>query len=179
MPLLFFQERPLGPTIFRHNKEIARGVQYLWLRYGVLSTCQCTTACLRALTHAGKKWKSVSPSRQFQLSPSGIQWMDVSIDGYFSPHPNRWWTSSIRSRDLILSYVQNLSIGHMHSNPVRWPSLPAGNALSLRQTRQMNAQHDPRVFVICCSLSNGFTVDDPGQWRTKCSTPRTDSIKGS
>lgn len=61
--------------------------------------------------------------------------------------------------------------GHMHGNPVRWPSLPAENALSLRQTWQMNTQHDAGVFVIWCSLSNGFTADDPGQGRTKCSTP--------
>lgn len=82
-------------------------------------------------------------------------------------NPNRWWTSSMRSRELILSYalVQYVSIG-----PVRWPSLPAGNALSHRQMWQMNTQHDPGVFVIWCSLSNGFTADDPGQRRTKCST---------
>lgn len=49
--------------------------------------------------------------------------------------------------------------------------LLAGNALSHRQTWQMNTQHDPGAFVIWCSLSNGFTADDPGQKRTKCSTP--------
>lgn len=97
--------------------------------------------------------------------------MDVPVDGH-SFHPNRWWTWSMRSRELILSYVQYTAIGHMHGNPVRWPSLPAGNALSHRQMWQMNTQHDPGVFVIWCSLSNGFTADDPGQRRTKCSIPK-------
>lgn len=84
--------------------------------------------------------------------------------------PNGWWTSWVGSRELILSYVLCAYVRHMHGNPVRWPSLPAGNALSHRQMWQMNTQHDPGVFVIWCSLSNGFTADDPGQRRTRCST---------
>lgn len=74
----FFQERPLGATIFRHNKEIARGVQSLRLSYGVLSTCQCTVARLRAWMHTGKKWRPASPSRQCQLKP-----LWDSVDGCF------------------------------------------------------------------------------------------------
>lgn len=31
----FFARETLGPSFFRHNKEIARGVQSLWLGYGV------------------------------------------------------------------------------------------------------------------------------------------------
>lgn len=44
--------------------------------------------------------------------------------------------------------------------------LTGGNALSHRQIQQMNTQHDRGLFVIWCSLSNGFTADDPGQRRT-------------
>lgn len=99
--------------------------------------------------------------------------MDVSKHGH-SFHPNKCWTS--KSRELILSYVQYISIGHIHGNPVRWPYLPAGNALSRRQMWQMNTQHDPGVFVIWCSLSNRFTADDSGQRRTKCSTPKVKNI---
>lgn len=35
------EQGPLGRTIFRHNKAIAKGVQSLWLSYGVLSSPQC------------------------------------------------------------------------------------------------------------------------------------------
>lgn len=63
--------------------------------------------------------------------------------------------------------VYDSSTGHRHGNLVRWSHLAAGNALSHRQMWQMNAQHDPRVFVIWCSLSNRFTADDSGQGRTK------------
>lgn len=66
--------------------------------------------------------------------------------------------------------VCNSSTGHRHGNLVRWSHLAAGSALSHRQMWQMNAQHDPRVFVIWCSLSNRFTADDSGQGRTKCFT---------
>lgn len=102
--------------------------------------------------------------------------LDGCVRGWpFFFRPNRWWTPSMRSRELILSYVPCACIGHMHGSPVRWPSLPAGNALSHRQMWQMNTQHDPGVFVIWCSLSNGFTADDPGQRRTERSTPKVNS----
>lgn len=37
--MFFFARETVGLPIFRYNKEIARGVQSLWLSYGVLSTC--------------------------------------------------------------------------------------------------------------------------------------------
>lgn len=85
-PFFFFQDRPLGCNIFRHNKAIAGGVQSLWLSYGGFSTCQCATACLRAQkTHAGQECRPLPPSRQCQLVLSGMLQMDVPRHGHFSP----------------------------------------------------------------------------------------------
>lgn len=59
----------MGPTIFRHNKEIARGVQSLCLSSGVLSTCQCTATCHWAWKHAGRKHRRCASLQTMSAKP--------------------------------------------------------------------------------------------------------------
>lgn len=86
MPLLFFQERLLGLAIFRHNKEIARGVQPFWLSYGVLSTCQCTTLLSKDLDTCWEEIKGYASLQTMSIKP---QWdlLDgcVPARSFFTP----------------------------------------------------------------------------------------------
>lgn len=146
----FFQEGPLGPAIFRHYKENARGVQSLWLSYGVVSTCQCIAAYLRAETCAREKSRPVFPCRQF-LNFLRLSWNDVPKHGY-SFLPISWGHHQ---------YDQESWFWIIHSM-IHWPNAWSPCKMTHNSSRkcfvtQTNAADEYSAWSLCiCHLVFSF-----------------------